>query len=165
MGRQGDEIRYLILIALAHHALEDMPSALDSLSQALALAEPQGYVRIFVDEGEPMLELLEALDHQSTAFSQKYVDNLLGVFRKATNDTQGTMKDGELASSSLVEPLSERELEVLVLIAAGYKYKEVAEQLVISINTVRHHNRNIFSKLNVNSRVQAIDRARELHLL
>jgi LuxR family maltose regulon positive regulatory protein len=65
----------------------------------------------------------------------------------------------------LVEPLSEREIEVLHLMAEGYKYQQIAERLVISINTVRHHNRNIFGKLNVNSRMEAIDRAREMHLL
>jgi len=165
MRRQGDEIRYLVLIALAHHALEDMPSALDSLSQALTLAEPQGYVRLFVDEGEPMAELLMSLDLQASTVSQKYVESLLAVFEKVMDNERGSTKGEEPESSSLVEPLSERELEVLQSMAAGQKHKEVAERLVISLNTVRHHTRNIYSKLNVNTRAQAISRAKELHLL
>ena len=75
------------------------------------------------------------------------------------------MKGEKLASSSLVESLSERELEVLRLLATGYKYKEVAERLVISMNTVRSHTKNVYSKLNVNNRTQAITRAKELNIL
>jgi LuxR family maltose regulon positive regulatory protein len=162
MGRQGDEIRYLVLTALTHHALEDMPSALDSLGQALTLAESQGYVRIFVDEGKPMWDLLNSLDLVSSTVSQTYVESLLEAFGEWT-DAERRTTIGE--SSSLIEPLSERELEVLRLMTAGHRYKEVAEQLVISLNTVRHHTRNIYSKLNVNTRAQAIARAKELDLL
>jgi LuxR family maltose regulon positive regulatory protein len=165
MGRQGDEIRYRVLIALAFHALEDMPSALDSLSQALTLAEPQGYVRLFVDGGEPMKELLEALERQPSTVSQTYIESLLGAFGEVTNNERRTMKGEKLVSSSLAESLSERELEVLRLLAAGYKYKEVAERLVISMNTVRSHTKNVYSKLNVNNRTQAITRAKELNML
>ncbi len=75
------------------------------------------------------------------------------------------MKGEKAASSSLAEPLSERELEVLRLLAAGYKYKEVAGRLVISMNTVRSHTKNVYSKLNVNNRTQAIARAKELNML
>jgi LuxR family maltose regulon positive regulatory protein len=162
MGRQGDEIRYLVLTALTHHALEDMPSALDYLSQALTLAESQGYVRIFVDEGKPMWDLLNSLDLVSSTVSQTYVESLLEAFGEWT-DAERRTTIGE--SSSLIEPLSERELEVLRLMTAGHRYKEVAEQLVISLNTVRHHTRNIYSKLNVNTRAQAIARVKELDLL
>ncbi len=173
MGRQGDEIRYQVLIALAFHALEDLPSALDSLSQALILAEPQGYVRLFVDEGQPMKELLETFNRQPSTVSQTYTESLLGAFGEVANIEQRalsmpkrrTMKGERLASSSLAEPLSERELEVLRLLAAGYKYKEVAERLVITMNTVRSHTKNVYSKLNVNNRTQAITRAKELNML
>jgi len=165
MGRHGDEIRYLALIALAYHALGDTFSGVDSLSQALTLAESQGYVRLFVDEGEPMKELLESLELQPSTVSQTYIESLLGAFGEVTNIERRTMKGEKLVSSSLAESLSERELEVLRLLAAGYKYKEVAERLVISMNTVRSHTKNVYSKLNVNNRTQAITRAKELNML
>lgn len=163
MGRQGDEIRYLVLFSLAHYRQEDIPAALDSLSQALILAKPQGYVRIFVDEGFPMAELL--LLAVSQDISPDYASELLAAFPE---DVRVTI-DAKMAlvnnTQPLVEPLSEREIEVLRLIASGYKYQEVAERLVISLNTVRHHTRNVYGKLNVNNRARAIDRAKELDLL
>jgi LuxR family maltose regulon positive regulatory protein len=163
MGRHGDEIRYLVLIALAHHTLEDTPTALDFLNQALTRAEPMGYVRLIVDEGQPMAELLLCAISQNIA--PEYASKLLTAFPKDIHATVQYREDLTVNKQSLVEPLSEREIEVLHLMAEGYKYQEIAKRLVISINTVRHHNRNIFGKLNVNSRMEAIDRARELHLL
>lgn len=156
MGRLGDEIRYFVLNALAHHALGDLPTALVSLSKALTLAKPQGYVRLFVDEGVPMAELLQIAMSQNV--EPDYTEKLLAAF-------PDDIRLEKAISQPLVEPLSERELEVLQLMTEGYKYKEIAEQLVISVNTVRHHTRNIYSKLNVNNRAQAIARANELNLL
>jgi LuxR family maltose regulon positive regulatory protein len=158
MGRQGNEMYYLVLIALAHHATGDNPSALVSLSQALILAEPQGYVRLFVDEGKPMAELLGLAISQDIA--PDYASKLLAAFPEDIGSIAA-----EPSTQHLVEPLSEREIEVLRLIAAGYKYIEVAERLVISLNTVRHHTKNVYSKLNVNSRPRAIEKAKELDLL
>ena len=163
MERHGDEIRYLVLIALAHHALGNQQTALDSLGQALALAEPQGYVRLFVDEGQPMAELLRLAISQNVL--PEYSSKLLAAFPENLLAAIHFDKDLTVNKQSLIEPLSEREIDVLHLMADGYKYEEIAKRLVISINTVRHHNRNIFGKLNVNSRLRAIDRARELHLL
>jgi LuxR family maltose regulon positive regulatory protein len=163
MGRHGDEIRYLVLTALAHHTLEDTPTALDFLSQALTRAEPQGYIRLFVDEGQPMAELLLCAVSQNIA--PEYASKLLAAFPKDIQSAVQVREDRAVHRQSLVEPLSEREIEVLQLMAEGHKYQEIAKRLVISINTVRHHNRNIFGKLNVNSRMEAIDRAREMHLL
>jgi LuxR family maltose regulon positive regulatory protein len=163
MGRHGDEIRYLVLTALAHHALENTPTALDFLSQALTRAEHRGYIRLFVDEGQPMAELLLTAVAQNIA--PDYVSKLLAGFPNDRHSPAQHDNDLAVNRQSLVEPLSEREIEVLHLMAEGYKYQQIAERLVISINTVRHHNRNIFGKLNVNSRMEAIDRAREMHLL
>jgi LuxR family maltose regulon positive regulatory protein len=161
--RHGDEIRYLVMIALAQHALGNTQTALDSLSQALALAEPQGYVRLFVDEGQPMAELLLSAISQNVA--PEYASKLLAGFPKEIQHVVQYDKDLTANQQLLIEPLSEREIDVLHLMAEGYKYKDIAERLVISINTVRHHNRNIFGKLEVNSRIEAIARARELRLL
>jgi LuxR family maltose regulon positive regulatory protein len=163
MERQGDEIRYLVMIALAQHALGNTQTALDSLGWALTLAEPQGYVRLFVDEGLPMAELLRFAISQNIA--PDYASKLLAAFPENVLSAVPINKELSANAQILVEPLSEREIDVLRLMAGGYKYQEIAERLVVSINTVRHHNRNIFGKLNVNSRIQAIDRARELHLL
>lgn len=163
MERQGDEIRYLVLIALAQHAGGNMQLALDSLSQALTLAEPQSYVRLFVDEGRPMAELLRsAVSHN---ISPDYASKLLAAFPKDGQSAIPIDKELTINTPMLAEPLSEREIEVLRLIAEGYKYKEIAERLVVSINTVRHHTRNVYGKLNVNNRTQAIGKAKELRLL
>jgi LuxR family maltose regulon positive regulatory protein len=163
MERQGDKIRYLVLIALAHHALSNSQTAMDFLGQALILAEPQGYIRLFVDEGQPMAELLGIAisDH----ISPDYASKLLAAFPKDGQSTIPIDKELTINTPMLAEPLSEREIEVLRLMAEGYKYKEIAERLVVSINTVRHHTRNVYGKLEVNNRTQAIGKAKELHLL
>ncbi|MFC1922701.1 tetratricopeptide repeat protein [Chloroflexota bacterium] len=163
MGRQGDEIRYLILRALAFQAIEDKASALESLSHALALAKTEGYVRIFVDEGQPMATLLVQAVSQEMA--PDYVGELLDAFPEEVRQAVGFDMEMSSIPQPLVEPLSERELEVLRLMATGLKYQEIAGKLVISLNTVRHHTRNIYGKLDVNSRAQAIARARDLGLL
>ena len=160
-GRLGDEICYLILNALAHHALGDDATALVSLNEALTLAKPQGYLRIFIDEGVPMAEMLQIAMTQNV--EPDYAEKLLALFPDEIRESVH-IRDVTI-SQPLVEPLSDRELEVLQLMTEGYKYKEIAEQLVISVNTVRHHTRNVYSKLNVNNRAQAIARANELNLL
>jgi LuxR family maltose regulon positive regulatory protein len=167
MGRWGDVIRYLLQQAVAFYALGDTSSALGSLAQALPLAEPEGYVRIFVDEGPPMAELLRAFHRAQPAISPSYVAKLLAAFGSADDDATPTVRrpSSVVRRLPLIEPLSTRELEVLHLIAAGHKYAQIAEQLVISMNTVRHHTRNIYGKLDVHSRSQAVARARELGLL
>jgi LuxR family maltose regulon positive regulatory protein len=159
--RSGDEINYLVLKALAHYALEDDVTALVSLSEALTLAKPQGYLRLFIDEGIPMAEMLQIATTQNV--EPDYAEKLLALF---PDEIRESMHIRDIAlSQPLVEPLSDRELEVLQLMTEGYRYKEIAEQLVISVNTVRHHTRNVYSKLNVNNRAQAIARANELNLL
>ncbi|HEY5730947.1 MAG TPA: LuxR C-terminal-related transcriptional regulator [Anaerolineales bacterium] len=163
MERHGDEIHYLVLIALAHHALGDTQTALDSLSHALTLGEPRGFVRIFVDEGLPMAELLRFAVLQNIA--PNFASTLLAAFPKYILDAAPIDKEPAVNPQIMVEPLSEREIDVLRLIAEGCKYQEIAERLVVSINTVRHHTRNVYSKLDANNRTQAIGRAKELNLL
>jgi LuxR family transcriptional regulator, maltose regulon positive regulatory protein len=163
MERHGDEIRYLVLIALAHHALGNTQTALDALGQALTLAAPQGYVRLFVDEGQPMAELLQFAISQNV--TTNYASKLLADFPQDRHRVVQYDQDLTVNTQILVDPLSEREIEVLRLMAEGYKYKEIAERLVVSINTVRHHTRNVYSKLDANNRTQAIGRAKELNIL
>ena len=154
-GRTGSVIEILVLHALAHQAQGDIPSALVPLERALALAEPEGYVRIFVDEGPPMAELLREAAKHGTA--PNYSGQLLTAFGKA----EGTTPVAQL----LIEPLSERELEVLRLLATELTGPEIAGELMVSLNTMRTHTKNIYSKLGVNNRRAAVRRAEELDLL
>jgi LuxR family maltose regulon positive regulatory protein len=163
MERRGDEIRYLVMMALAHRALGNTQAALNSLGRALTLAEPEGYIRLFVDEGPPMAELLGIA--VSLHISPDYAGKLLAAFPEFVLRAITTNQESAVKTQLLPEPLSERELEVLHLIAEGYKYQEIAERLVVSINTVRHHTRNVYGKLDVNNRTQAIGKAKELNLL
>jgi LuxR family maltose regulon positive regulatory protein len=163
MGRHGDEIRYLILRTLAFYAQGDNNSAMSSLNLALHQAKPEGYVRIFVDEGEAMAALLAKAVSQEIV--PDYSAELLAAFPDEVRHAIDFDPELLFTSQPLVEPLSERELEVLRLMADGLKYKEIADKLVISVNTVRHHTRNIYGKLDVNSRAQSVARARDLGLL
>ena len=175
-ARNGDLIKYLIWRSLAHQALAPPDHALSAFNQALVLAEPEGYVRSFVDEGEPMVDLLRAAALQGLA--PDYVASLLAAFGEAATDdrlracaepAEGT-KDQELSSaglssSPLVEPLSERELQVLQLLKTELSGPEIARELVVSVSTVRYHTRNIYGKLGVHNRRQAVARAESLGLL
>ncbi len=163
MGRHGDEIRYLVMIAMGHHALGDWQTALDFLGHALTQAEPEGYVRLFVDEGQPMMDLLQIAISQNVA--PDYASKLLPAFPKYVLKPIPIEQERKFNAEVLAEPLSERELEVIRLMADGYKYREIAERLVVSINTVRFHTRNVYGKLSANNRTQAISRAKELSLL
>jgi LuxR family maltose regulon positive regulatory protein len=154
-GRLGSAIEILILQALAYLARSDMPAALVPLERALTLAEPQGYVRVFVDEGPSMAVLLEAAAKKGIA--PNYVRQLLAALGKA--------QERAPVDQPLVEPLSERELEVLRLLATDLGGPEIASELVVSLNTVRTHTKNIYAKLGVNNRRAAVTRAEELDLL
>jgi LuxR family maltose regulon positive regulatory protein len=152
--RTGSVIEILVLQALAHQAQGDIPAALAPLSRALALAEPEGYIRIFVDEGSPMAHLLEAVVKHEIA--PHYVRQLLTAF--------GSVSERTPVTQVLIEPLSERELEVLRLLGTDLNGPEMARELVVSLNTVRTHTKNIYSKLGVDNRRAAVRRAEELHL-
>ncbi|MFQ5814387.1 MAG: LuxR C-terminal-related transcriptional regulator, partial [Anaerolineae bacterium] len=154
-GRTGSVIEILVLQALAHEAEGDIPLALVPLERALTLAEPEGYVRIFVDEGPPMAALLrEAAKH---GIAPNYAIQLLTAFGKA----EGRRPVTQL----LIEPLSERELEVLRLLETELNGPEIARELMVSLNTMRTHTKNIYSKLGVHNRRAAVRRAGELDLL
>jgi LuxR family maltose regulon positive regulatory protein len=152
--RTGSVIEILVLQALAHQARDDIPAALASLRSAVTLAEPEGYVRIFADEGPPIASLLRAAAKQGIA--RDYVRRLLAAVNKAEDSTP--------ASQGLIEPLSERELDVLRLLGTDLGGPDIARELVVSLNTVRTHTRNIYAKLGVNNRRAAVRRARELDL-
>jgi LuxR family maltose regulon positive regulatory protein len=155
-GRTGNTIEILTIKALAHEAQGDVPTALDSLKHALTLAEPEGYVRVFVDEGPPMKRLLSEAAHQE--IMPDYVGKLLATF---------DVDAGEVRSSAqpLIEPLSDRELEVLRLIADGLSNREIGKRLYLALDTVKGHNRRIYAKLGVQRRTEAVACARELGLL
>ena len=145
-----------MLQSLAHQARGDLPAALASLQEALTLAEPEGYVRLFVDEGPPMASLLRAAAKQRIAPS--YVRRLLA----AVNETGSSNRPGR---PGLIEPLSERELDVLRLLGTDLDGPDIARQLIVSLNTVRTHTNHVYAKLGVNNRRAAVRRARELGLL
>ncbi|MGB3632712.1 MAG: tetratricopeptide repeat protein [Rubrobacteraceae bacterium] len=160
-GRTGSVIEILVLQALAHEAQGNIPPALAPLERALTLAEPEGYLRIFVDEGRPMAQLLsEAAIH---GIMLSYVGKLLGAFEAEKQKSEG--QSHVPPARSLVEPLSHRELEVLRLISQGLSNREISQRLFLALSTVKGHNRIIFSKLMVQNRTEAVARARELGLL
>jgi len=161
-GYTSKEIETLLLQALAFQAWGDTTRAMIPLKQALAQAEPGGFLRIFVDEGPPMARLLyEALSRE---LSPEYVQKLLAAFPDIEPE-KNLLRNQIDSDSEWIEPLSERELEVLQLIADGSSRPEIASRLVISLNTVKTHSRNIYSKLGVNNQMQAVGKARGLGLL
>jgi len=157
-----EELKALVLLAVALDAHGERPRAVEVLDEALALAEPGGFIRIFVDEGAPMARLLhEAL---SRGISPGYLRRLLAAF-PATELGQAVPSRAAAAPIGLAEPLSSRELEVLDLIAAGLTNQQIAARLYVSLHTVKSHARNIYAKLGVSSRTQAIAKGRALGLL
>jgi len=158
--RTGSVIEILALQALAHQARDDVPAALASLRRALTLAEPEGYVRIFADEGPPMASLLRVFARQGAAAKLRIAPGYVRRLLAAVNKTE----DGPPASQGLIEPLSERELDVLRLLGTDLGGPDIARELVVSLNTVRTHTKNIYAKLGVNNRRAAVRRAKELDL-
>ncbi|MFC4783950.1 LuxR C-terminal-related transcriptional regulator [Nocardioides sp. MAHUQ-72] len=157
--RNGSVIEIRVVQALAHQRRGDLARATASLEAALALAGPEGYARTFLDEGEPMAGLLAAAADRGVAAA--YV----GRLRAALGAAPDVAPDRAAPAPGLVEPLSSREREVLRLLGTDLNGPEIARELVVSLNTVRTHTRNVYQKLGVNNRRAALRRARELDLL
>jgi LuxR family maltose regulon positive regulatory protein len=161
-GLVARDIEILALASLAYQAQGNPTEALTELESALALAEPGGFIRVFVDEGPAMARLLyKALDRE---FEPEYVRRLLAAFPRSKPSQTGP-HESQVDQSRLIESLSERELEVLQRLADGLTNREIADRLYLSLNTVKVHTRNIYGKLGVNNRTQAVNRARELGLI
>jgi LuxR family maltose regulon positive regulatory protein len=172
-GRWGRVLEIVMLQALARYAQGNPQRALAPLTRALSLAEPENYTRLFVDEGPAMAQLLHLAKSRGIPH-RGYIDKLLSTFETsvlAHSKEQLTSASLSLHSvklrgvSRLIEPLSQREREVLGLIANGLSNREIAEQLFITVGTAKTHANNIYRKLDVRSRTQAVARATELGLL
>jgi LuxR family maltose regulon positive regulatory protein len=149
-------IEGLVLQSLAGEKSGDVSAALAALSRALSLGETAGFVRTFIDEGEPLAGLLRKLSGEN-----KYAANLLSMIKPVLISSNPTHPPAQ----GLIEPLSDREIEVLRLIAAGRTNQEIASELFLALGTVKKHTNNIFGKLGVNSRTRAIAKARELGII
>jgi LuxR family maltose regulon positive regulatory protein len=150
-GRSGRLIEALILRALAQTQLGAAGESAAALGRALDLAAPEGYVRVFIDGGEPIVALLMQIDHPAAA-------TILAAF-------PADMREAAAARHGLPEPLTEREHEVLERMARELTYQQIADDLVVSVNTVRHHVKGLYGKLQADSRTAALARARDLKLL
>jgi LuxR family maltose regulon positive regulatory protein len=166
--RAGSALEILIVLALAHQAHGDTPAALAALARALTLAEPEGYVRTFVNEGEPMRLLILAYRYWIEKQQPRTAHNLVGYAdRLLAACARPPILQSKIQNpkSKIAESLSARELEVLRLIEQGLSNQEIADRLYLALSTVKGHTRLIFDKLSVQRRTEAVARARELGLL
>lgn len=161
-GWHDEQLRVMVLQAVALHMDEQKETAVKLLKNALALAEPGGFIRLFLDEGRLMAYLLHEVLSQGDFL--EYTQRLLAAF-PASELEQVTQHPTEIARNRSIEPLSERELEVLQLIAEGLTNQEIATRLYLSLYTVKVHARNIYAKLDVKNRTQAVARGRALRIL
>lgn len=168
-GRMGRVLEIYLLQALVADAQGHQEESLTALERALSLAEPEGYIRTFVDLGPPMADLLR--EAQIRAIRPAYVARLLAAFPNLPVTIDDLRTEDNLIANrqskiqNLIEPLSKRELEILSLLAQGLTNNEIAQQMFISAHTVKVHTRNIYGKLGVNSRRQAVAQAKALGLL
>jgi LuxR family maltose regulon positive regulatory protein len=164
MGWADERLKVMVLQAVAHHAHGQNNEAVRVLGVALAQAEPAGFIRIFVDEGIPMARLLsEAAAH---GIMPDYTSMLLAVLEAEEQmSEEGSHLPSPPPAQSLTEPLTQRELEVLQLIAQGLSNREISERLFLALDTVKGHNRRIFGKLSVQRRTEAVAKARSLGIL
>jgi LuxR family maltose regulon positive regulatory protein len=166
-GRTGRAIEILALQALAHQACDQEEQALVALERALSLAEPAGYVRTFVDEGAPMARLLRALRSCSSAVSAEYTSQLLDAFglSGASAALPEAEPDPSRSAALALESLTDREMQVLRLLTTELSGPEIAQELYLSVNTVKTHTKRIYDKLGAHSRYEAVEQAQELGLL
>ncbi len=160
-GLRGQLIAYLSLQAVAHQAQGATDAALSTLSRALAIGEPEGYVRTFVDLGPPMRDLLRTATRRGLA--PDYVSTLLAAFGLPVSDMGVTRES--LKPDPLIEPLNDREIQILHRMAGRLSNQEIADELHLTVNTVKWYARNIYGKLGVGKRTEAVGRARELGIL
>jgi LuxR family maltose regulon positive regulatory protein len=162
--RTGRLIEVLVLQALTLRAQGKQAEALTALRRALTLAAPEEYVRLFMDEGQAMVDLLNGVVDQLSPADQRYVHRLLAAYPDSPV-SPSRPRPPTVQQSTLIEPLSERELELLRLIATGMTNRAIADKLMVSVNTVKTHARNIYGKLGVRNRTEATSRARDLELI
>jgi LuxR family maltose regulon positive regulatory protein len=170
-GRTGSAIEVQALQALGRAAAGDEPGALASLAEAFTLAAPEGYLRVFLDEGAPMAALFGRLvttpakvQAIAAGVPRAHLGRLLQAFEQGGLAVLPRPRPGGAMVAGLAAPLSARELEVLRLLAAGEPNQAIAEELVISLDTVKRHVTHILDKLGVANRTQAVSRARDLGL-
>jgi LuxR family maltose regulon positive regulatory protein len=170
-GRRESQIEIQALRSLALQAFGDHDGALTSLAKALTMARPESYIRVFADEGPPMAALLQSLLRSRrrggvatiSRAEREHVNQVVRAFR-LPNGQPGTPGAG-LAATGPIEPLTRRELEVLGFLAAGRRNRQIADELVVTLDTVKRHVSHIFDKLGAVNRTEAVARARELHLV
>jgi LuxR family transcriptional regulator, maltose regulon positive regulatory protein len=163
-GRTGNLLEIRALRSLALHAVGDHNGAVSLVAETLALAHPEGYIRVFADEGPPMAALLRSLSSKRrvavrSAAVSEHLHQILAAFRRPKEQT------GSATLAGTSEPLTERELEVLRLLAAGHRNRDIARQLVVTLDTVKKHTSHIFDKLGAANRTEAVDRARKFGIL
>ena len=159
----GWVIQSLALQALCYQAIDDMENALDCLRSVFSLAEPQGYIRTFVDFGLPMQRLLGQA--AKVNIFPEYMTRLLTAFPTDAEEKKSIKTQNATSEQPLIESLTEQELSILRLMAAGLSHNEIASELYLSLNTIKWHSTNIYGKLGVHRRAHAVARARELEIL
>jgi LuxR family maltose regulon positive regulatory protein len=164
-GRMAHLIEIYLLKTLAYLGQSEPTSAIDCLKNAVSVAAPQGYQRVFLEAGNPVRQLLKS--SSILDFKPRFIGELLAAFDEFDRESKqlGVPAIQPAIINSLVEPLSERECEVLRLVAAGYTNQQIANELVVSLNTVKKHTTHIYGKMGVKNRTQAIAMARELKLI
>ena len=168
-GWADERLKAMVLQTVAQYAHSEKDKAAQLLGEALTLAEPGGFIRLFVDEGKPMRMAISdfrlSIEKQPHGQNHKllgYVDKLLAAFAQPAAMPKSKIQNQK---SKMLESLSQRECEILKLIAQGLSNREIGERLFLALDTIKGHNRKIFDKLQVQSRTEAIARAHELGLI